>query len=970
MVGRIMSRTLFVLLSLVALALLPGCPPEPPADDDDTPEPCDNDGPEILLQAIEDGQPAGLSVQVVAQVTDPEGVSTVSLYYMTEGSVDFTFTFMSNEGTGDPNVYVAEVPASLVDSHAVLYYVRATDRVGDGCQAESFFPEGGEDDPARFSVALDQQMLPFLERFDSVGDCSTEEAELDDLGWAVSIQSFPQALHAWRLEDRSPLSGSCSASHGEGIPGGFWDCPPPDGDGTIERQNWLISPPLNFAEKTDIAVRWFEKHVTAEVCPELHQLYVSVGSPDPVAGDYQLVEGELPFPGSAWTSSAWYDLSQFAGNDEVYVALYYQGGAAGRWQIDDLYVGEPLADLALAVTPSLDPSAAPGSTNVELSISLENQSDTYSSPALTATLTSADPGLSVTAAGGSFGAMAPGETVAGDNLFYFDIAATHPNNAYLDFALELADGEGHSWTVPVRLLLGQESDFQLDYSTASPDQVLRFELGYGPQVAPDYSVSSDSVSLAGAAWTLNVTDHAPRLPPAAGTKRWFLNLTNEGQDVATVDGLSFVVGGVTYSAEPSDVPTTLMPESALTIELPPPPVLTLESYSVNPDPAAPGGTVTLSDVTLRNDGLSTQGPLGCVLGSSDPDLSGFSTSPVTFGGTPLAAGESRAGDGSFSFDIAASHTDNSPVGLVLLCTDGADTLTPSFSLPVPYAFPTTAALRVDDSATGDDDELADPGEQVSVFLTASNSGAFDTVGPLTATYSAGTGSTASFVLGSGGPLTFGSAPLAPGASVEAAEAIELSIDASALMGDTIVLDLVFEAGSDTWLETVTLDVTGLPWIDCPETPDAIGDNVSGSPFDIAGCAFRSDGTLLQVRLDSYTTFNPAQAFVDFFFYEVPSLYSIESVGGNATLEDGCVFGNDITGLTVPVSVDVRTGTSATARLAIADLGILANNTQVAFGAGSCPDIYFCDYYPDSSLMFNIQNGSYNCDGNSFIPLNW
>jgi hypothetical protein len=94
------------------------------------------------------------------------------------------------------------------------------------------------------------------------------------------------------------------------------------------------------------------------------------------------------------------------------------------------------------------------------------------------------------------------------------------------------------------------------------------------------------------------------------------------------------------------------------------------------------------------------------------------------------------------------------------------------------------------------------------------------------------------------------------------------------------------------------------------------------------------------------------------------------VGGNASLEDGCVFGDDITDVTVPVSVEVASGAFATARVAIDDLGILGNNTQVAFGAGSCPDIYFCDYYPSTALMFNISNGTYNCDGNSFIQLNW
>lgn len=954
-----------------AILTLAACPPPATDDDDSTPEPCDNVGPVVLVQEIADDQPVGVPVQVIAQVTDDDGVSTVSLYYVTEGGLGFSFTFMSNEGTGDPSIYVADIPASVVDSPSVNYYVRATDVVGGGCQEESFYPESGEDGPASFSVALDQFSLPYTERFDSVGDCDTEGNELDDMGWSVSIQSFPQGIHAWRLDARSPLSGNCSASHSEGIPGGYWDCPPPDGTGTIVRKNWLISPPLDFTSKTDIAVRWFEKHVSAASCAEVHQLYISTGSPDPVAEQFELVEGELPFPGSAWASSDWYDLSAYVGFEEVYVALYYEGGAAGRWQVDDLYVGQPLAELVLDEVPELDPSVAPGSTNVELALRLRNDSDVFASAELTATLMTSDLGITITGSGATYPAMEPGATATGDNTFLLDVAADHAGNSYLDFALNLDDGAGHTWTVPVQLLLGQESSFVLSYS-AEAGHPLLFELGYGPLVAPNFGTTSDSESLAGAAWTLPITEHAVLLPPGPGPSRWALTLTNEGHVSADVHSATFTVGGVAIDADASDLPVTLQPGESVVVEIPPSPDLVVESVATSPDPAAPGGSVTVDSLVLRNDGYPTGGPMGCILGSSDPDVSNFSAAPVTFGTTPITGGESRGSDGSFAFDIAASHVDNSPVTLALLCTDGSDTLAITFDLEVPYAHPVTQSVRVDDTSTGNGDGLADPDEMVSLYLTALNDGAFDTGAPLTATYSAGTGSSAQFLLGGSGQLTFGGVPLAAGASIESDDSIELSVDLSALLGDTMVVDVVYSAGSDSWAETIVVDVTGLPWLDCPYPDDSEGDNVGGSSFDIKNCAYRSDGVLLQVKLNSYTAFSPSTAFVDFFFYEVPSLYSIESVGGNASFESGCVFGSDITTVTVPVSVDVSSGESAIARIAVDDLGIVENNTntQVAFGADPCPGIYFCDYYPSTSLTFDLKAGSYNCDGNSFIPLNW
>ena len=375
-------RRLLLLTPLVAAtALTNGCPP--PVDDDDaSAEPCDNAAPPVVLvQAVEDDQPVDFPVEVLAQVTDEDGVNTVSLYYRTEGQPGFTFDFMSNEGTGDESIYVGQIPATVVQDPGVEYYVRATDR-STGCQEEAFEPAAGEDGPAHFSTLLELQPLPYYEDFETSVGCSGEGTDVDELNWASVITSFLEGTHAWRLTDRNPLSGECAAFHSEGIPGGFWECPPPDGNGTIERDNWLVSEPLDFSGKDEIAVRWFQRRVTGGACAEVHSLYVSTGSPNPEAGEYEAVVAELPFPGSAWESSEWYDLSDYAGSEQVYVALQYVGGAAGRWQIDDFYVGEPLADLVLDEAGPLDSSVAPGSTEVSLDVSITNISDLYGAPAL------------------------------------------------------------------------------------------------------------------------------------------------------------------------------------------------------------------------------------------------------------------------------------------------------------------------------------------------------------------------------------------------------------------------------------------------------------------------------------------------------------------------------------------------------------------------------------------------------------
>jgi hypothetical protein len=965
-----MRRALLLLLLTALPVALVACPP--PVDDDDaTDAPCNNDDvPEILVQAVDDGQPVGFPVTVLAQVTDGDGVSTVSLYFRTEGQPAFTFDFMSNEATGDPTIYAAEIPANAVQDPGVDFYVRATDAVS-GCQEEAFAPEEAYDGTGwyQFTTQLDLQPLPFYEFFEADGACGTEGNELEDLGWEVSIEEFYESIHAWRLSDRSSLSGSCGVYHSEGIPGGFWECPPPDGVGTIRRDNWLISPPLDLTGKDEIAVRWFERHVEGGICSETHGLYVSTGSPDPAAGEYVAVVEELPFPGSAWQSSGWHDLSEFLGNDRVYVALHYFGGAAGAWFIDDLYVGEPLADLQLDSAGPLDSSVAPGSAAVELDVTIVNVSETYGAAALTATLSESSPDVVVTLAGSTFPAVAAGATATSETSFIFDVLESHPDNAFLDFALTLEDEASHVWTVPIRLLMGEESTVEVSW-TLQPGAAIDLELGHGPAEAPSFAVAATSDELGDGPWTFDVTEQAAALPPGPGARRWHLRATGAGAAPSVLDDAVFVVGGVEYRPDPADVPAELLPGDAIVVLIPPPPELSVEGWIADPDPVAPGVAVTLSELILRNDGSATDGPLGCVMGSSHDDATGFSTSPVTFGATVIESGESRIADESFSFEIDVGHIDATPIPLTLLCTDAADTLTHTFDLEVPYAHPATASVRIDDEDCGgcDEDGLADAGETVQIFVTAINDGAFATDGALTAgVVDTATGTTTDYTFVPE-TLEFGPDPLDPEGTMESTNSFEVSLGEDVKLGDSIVFELAWTAGADVWNELLVLEVTGLPWTDCPATADAEGDPVNGYAFDIAGCAFRSDGERLQVRLDSYTPFDASTLFVDFFFYEVPDIYSIETVGGSPDFETGCVFGSDAVE-TEPITITAE-GNSVSARILLDDIAELGNNTQVAFGAGSCPDIYFCDTYPPNVLLFNVAEGTYNCDGNGFISLNW
>ena len=81
--------------------------------------------PSIDHTPIEDGREPGLTVEVSADITDPSGVVSATLFYRPVGGA-FTSTPMMASG----RTWSASVPAAAVTTAGVEYYLTADDLCG------------------------------------------------------------------------------------------------------------------------------------------------------------------------------------------------------------------------------------------------------------------------------------------------------------------------------------------------------------------------------------------------------------------------------------------------------------------------------------------------------------------------------------------------------------------------------------------------------------------------------------------------------------------------------------------------------------------------------------------------------------------------------------------------------------------------------------------------------------------------
>jgi len=933
-----LRRTLAVLLALggwAAFALAPGCNTE--GDDDDTTEE-EGTPPEIVHEPVADEQPAYLEVQVDATVTDPDGVSAVTLYYRPAGSENWSFSYMyETEQSGE---YVGVVSAASVTAAGVDYYLRAVDAGVPRGEATS--PEAAPDEYHTFGVEVVGESLPFIEDW--------EGGTLAELGWEVVNEGFPD--YDWELTDLQQLSGDYSVVHGEGIN----DIP--------GLRDWLISPVLEFDGSTEVAVNWWEYGLfTSDT--QLHALYLSMGSRDPASGDFQLVS-ELTAPApNVWGSSQLHDITEFVEEGEGYIAFLYEGEyPADRWFIDDVYVGEPLPRFELDDVTTDPEDFGPGDA-VDITVTLANESLVDSLP-VTGTLQSTDTLLEMTVGTVDYGVVPSGGTSSGDGAFTVTVDGEHPHNTHLPFVLTLDDGD-HTWDLEFEVLMGSTSSATVQYdATAALEVVLT--LGHGDPAAPTFSVSTE-VADAGQ-WFEDITGEAWSLPPGPGEQRWWVKVDNQGLYSATVDGFSIDWGGEITSSQ--QVPFEVLAQSVEVLYLPPPAELEVTGLATDPDPVAPGDTGVLMTLEVTNVGVvATADALLGTLTSADPDVSNVLGTDLSFGADPLEPGAAAIHATPFSFDVDAGHVDDSDLELLLTLDDGVDTYELPVQVAVPHAHVELEELVVDDT-DGNGDGIIDRGETVTLTAVFRNNGDFDTAGDVSATIAMSATSMAEVTV-IDGDEDLGET-LVAGEPAVIPDAFQMSVDTGHL-GDLVILDVSITDGVDTWTQTYEMEVSERPWVQIPGATDSLGD-ANGYMFDIADIWFKTDGEVLWLRTDSYSPFDTTTLWLTYVFYDVPKFWRVEFIYSEFKIYDDW-FDGWFTGDEVTPTLDMewyQEGDgpiySFVYRLLLEDIEVDGHSLRVGMFAGSCPFVYYCDTAHDSWFYLDLQNALYGQDEGYLYVFTW
>jgi hypothetical protein len=923
-----MRRGLWALLAAAGLFLAVGCEEEEGDDDDTVVD--EGTPPEIIHEPVADGQMAFVQVSVECIVTDDTGVSAVSLFYRQGGQLDWQISYLSP--TGEPGAYAGTLAATVVTATGVDYYIRAVDDAIP--QAEAFSPNGAPDEFHHFDVQVVGETLPFFEDWE-------DGADLIDLDWLHVEQGMGD--YHWELSDLYASSGGVSVMHKEGI------------NGVPMFKDWLISPPLEFDGATDMAVNWYELGLyTSDM--ELHQLYVSMGSDDPDLGDFQLVTDLTAPLEEQWAPSEVIDITDLVGEGGVgYVAFYYEGEyPADKWFVDDVYVGEPMPDFVIDEITVAPETFEPGDV-LDITISVTNLALVDSEP-VTGSLVSDDALLVQTGDDVDYGAVASGATAYGDGALELTIDAEHADNAYLDLALRLTDGD-HIWDLPFELLMGEESYAVVDYdATTSGDVILT--VGYGDPDFPTFEVSTDVEDTS--QWSTTLTSEADYLPPEVGEDRWWLKITNDGLYPTSVSGFEIQWGGEVFTCE--ELPATVLAQSEGVVYLPSLPVLEVGGAITSPDPVAPGDAAV--ELTLRVDNVgavATAGALTGTLTSTDPHVSNITGAGITFGVDPLEPGQVVLSDTLFTFDVDAAHVDDSDLSLILELTDGVDTFELDVAVPVPHAHGVLEQLVVDDS-DGNDDGVLDRGENVIVSAVLRNAGDHDILDDLTVTITPSASSEVTLTITDGTETLAGG--LFAGQSQLLADAFELSAD-DGYMGDLVVLDAEITDGTDTWTQTFEMELSARAWSAIADADDAMGD-ANGYMFDIAQTWFKTDGEVMWIKTDSHTPFDETTLWMTYAFYDVPNWWRLEfhyAFGGFRVMDgwfDGWFDGDEVTP-TLPIlyRTEQEGGTySLLFRFLLEDLEVDGHSLRLGMHAGSCPFVYYCDTAEDNWFYLDLKNAQY------------
>lgn len=844
---------------------------------------------------------SGLDVQLAATANDPDGVSVVRLFYRPDDSSSWSSVDLVANGES----WIGEVPGAHVEAPGFSYYFEALDN--SPYLGTSYLPLGNEQDPFHLEVSVQGETLPWIETWED----AESDGTLYDLGWTEHSDGFPG--YPWDLTSSSANTGNWAITHG----GGIADIDP--------IADWLITPALDLSSAEELQVRWYERGDNVERAQKnAHQLYISLGSPDPGDGDFQPVM-TLPIPQEdVFARTSVIDLSGWSGNRVAYLAWRYQGMEGDTWTLDDIEVRALAPDLELVNYGWSDLS--PGGEGV-LTLDIANRTRIVA-PGVVLTVTPDDPAIA------SYTSPVAVGDIDGDAQISVDVPLvvdpSHPDNAYVRTTVEATDGSD-IWVWELLPVVGERSLGEVSVQTDVLGYLVA-TVGTGDPDHPEFEVpiAADILDPGSYTWSFDVTDAFALLPPGPGPDRWWLALDSTSPGQLTSFTLSY--DGQSYD---SDDLGAFVGEEATVFYLPRPPEPSVTGVRSDPDPVEPGDAVDLV-VDLLNVGHETVGVTTATLSTSDSDVLIASPDPVEIASAGWMSGSTVSVD--WSVVVSDEHRNSRPVSVDVTVTDEVESVETSFDVAVPWPVLDVSSTTVDDD--GDRDDLLDAGETAELEIELTNVGLITTFGVVRCELAITGGSADAVVLQSSG--TFGL--LDPN---EAEDENDFVIEALAgADGDDIQLQL--DCTDDRTSYEVPLEVVlGVPpWQWISSTPDAYGDTSNLYPFDLVNGEYRCDGTTLDIVLESAVPYDIDIAFIEAWGSSNGSEYEYFQLVAQAGLGflrgyNAGVF-TTLSNPTVTQLDDYRLMISVDTT----NMGLVVDSVDLGFASGFCADTYYCDHFPD------------------------
>ena len=841
----------------------------------------------------------GVEIQLGATATDEDGVSRVTMYYLPDGTPTWASVDLEQSGSS----WLGSIPASHVLQPGVSYYFKAIDN--SPYQGTSLLPAEGEDAPYYVEVQVQGRGMPWIEDFEGAATGAT----VYDLEWTEWSEGFPG--YPWDVTSADSMSGSYSVSHLAGI------------DGTDQIIDWLISPAIDLSTEEDIQISWYELGQDVDKMEAGgHSLWISTGSPDPADGEFQLVSQVPAPPEQSWERSDIYELTEWAGSRVAYLAWKYVGTAADDWVIDDVEVRRLAPDLHL-VDYSWSVLEPGGSGTLTVEIANQTRIDA-SGVVLT-------PSMDATA--GSFEGNAVLGDIAGLSSVVTELALTvdpsHPDNAYLPVTLTATDGTD-TWEWDLTLVVGEVSLGRVSLTTDVLGYVVA-TVGVGDPDAPDITVPvvADVLDPGTYSYTLDVTDYFAWLPPAAGPTRWWLQVDSTSPGSVGTFDLSY--DGSTYSASGIG---KFEGEVESVFWLPSPPDPAVQSQTTTPAQVAPGDTVSLL-VSMVNNGEQTVGQTSATLTTTDPDVTILTPDPMEISASGWATG--AVVNATFEFQVSADHLNSRDLEFTIVVTDTVESVETTTAVAVPWPVLGLRGTIIDD----DDNDVLDAGDTANIEVELINVGDLPTFGSLACTMAIAGGSAPASMTQDYG--TFG---LLNVGEVDDENDYELVVGGGAMPGDDLELLLACADDEATYDVPVSLEIGVPPWQWVDDAHDDYDDAVDDYTFDIVGGEYRSDGSTLDIILESAEPYTSSITFIEAWMlsngadYEWYQLVSQSGLGTLRGYNDG-VF----TTLSHPVVTELDE-THLMISMDLGNMGLAIDGLDVGFAAGFCADTYFCDHYPD------------------------